>query len=38
LRALDALHLATYLAARKAIPNLAMMSTDDRLREAAGIV
>jgi predicted nucleic acid-binding protein len=35
LRALDALHLATFLAARRKIAGLAMLTTDERLAEAA---
>jgi len=36
LRALDALHLATFLLARRRIEGLALLTVDDRLREAAG--
>ncbi len=36
LRTLDALHLATFLAARRRLPDLTMLTTDDRLREASG--
>jgi predicted nucleic acid-binding protein len=36
LRTLDALHLATFLAARRRIPGLAMLTADDRLRVASG--
>ena len=36
LRTLDALHLATFLAARRRIPGLAMLTADDRLRAASG--
>jgi hypothetical protein len=34
-RTLDALHLASVLAARKAVPDLVVLSLDDRVREAA---
>jgi len=34
LRALDALHLATYLAARRRIPELELVTVDERLRAA----
>ena len=34
LRTLDALHLATFLAAQRRIPGLAMLTVDDRLRLA----
>jgi predicted nucleic acid-binding protein len=36
LRALDALHLATFLAARRRIAGLELLTADERLREAAG--
>lgn len=36
LRTLDALHLATFFAARRRIPGLAMLTADDRLRVASG--
>lgn len=36
LRALDALHLATFVVARRRIEGLAMLTTDERLAEAAG--
>jgi predicted nucleic acid-binding protein len=36
LRSLDALHLATFLAARRRIPGLSMLTVDDRLRLACG--
>jgi len=35
-RTLDAIHLASALTARKAMPDLAMLSLDDRIRMAAG--
>jgi predicted nucleic acid-binding protein len=35
-RTLDAIHLASALTARKAVPGLAMLSLDDRIRTAAG--
>ena len=35
LRTLDALHLATYLAARRRIEGLRLLTVDDRLQEAA---
>lgn len=35
LRSLDALHLATYLLARREIEGLELLTVDDRLREAA---
>jgi predicted nucleic acid-binding protein len=35
-RTLDAIHVASALAARKAVPDLAMLSLDDHVREAAG--
>lgn len=35
LRSLDALHLATYLLARREIDDLELLTVDDRLREAA---
>lgn len=34
-RTLDALHLASMLTARKALPDLVVLSLDDRVREAA---
>jgi predicted nucleic acid-binding protein len=37
LRALDALHLATFFAARRSIPDLDLLTADGRLREAAGL-
>ena len=36
LRSLDALHLATYLLARRKLGSLELLTADDRLREAAG--
>jgi uncharacterized protein len=36
LRALDALHLATFLLARRRIEGLVLLTVDDRLREAVG--
>lgn len=36
LRALDALHLATFVIARRKMEGLAMLTTDARLAEAAG--
>ncbi len=36
LRTLDALHLATFLAARRRIEGLELISTDERLLDAAG--
>ncbi len=36
LRSLDALHLATYLLVRRQIKDLELLTTDNRLREAAG--
>ena len=36
LRSLDALHLATFLLARREIGDLQLLTTDDRLRSAAG--
>jgi predicted nucleic acid-binding protein len=38
LRTLDALHLATYLLARRSIANLELLTADKRLREAATTV
>jgi predicted nucleic acid-binding protein len=38
LRTLDALHLATFLLARRRIEGLELLTADDRLRQAAGIV
>jgi predicted nucleic acid-binding protein len=37
LRALDALHLATFVLARRRIEGLQLLTVDDRLREAAGL-
>jgi hypothetical protein len=37
LRALDALHLATFVLARRRIDGLEMFTVDDRLREAAAV-
>ncbi len=37
LRTLDALHLATYLLARRRIPDLELLTADRRLSEAAGL-
>ncbi|MEK7269987.1 MAG: PIN domain-containing protein [Planctomycetota bacterium] len=34
LRALDALHLATFLSARRRLPDLTLLTADERLREA----
>jgi predicted nucleic acid-binding protein len=34
-RTLDAIHLASALTARKAVPDLAMLTLDDRIRKAA---
>jgi len=36
LRALDALHLATFLLARRRIEGLVLLTVDDRLRDAVG--
>ena len=36
LRALDALHLATFLLARRRIEGLELLTADERLRQAAG--
>jgi predicted nucleic acid-binding protein len=36
LRVLDALHLATFLLARRRIEGLVLLTVDDRLREAVG--
>ncbi len=36
IRTLDAIHLATALVARKAIPDVALLSLDNRIREAGG--
>ena len=36
LRSLDALHLATFVLARREIGELQLLTTDDRLRSAAG--
>lgn len=36
LRALDALHLATFVLARRRIAGLELLTADERLREAAG--
>lgn len=38
LRTLDALHLSTYLLARREIPDLELLTADKRLSEAAAIV
>lgn len=38
LRALDAIHLATYLLARRRIGSLELVTVDERLRDAAGVV
>ena len=38
LRALDALHLATFVLARQKLGDLELLTVDDRLREAAGVV
>jgi predicted nucleic acid-binding protein len=38
LRALDALHLATFVVARRRIEGLAMLTTDERLADAAAAV
>lgn len=38
LRALDALHLATFVIARRRIAGLGLLTTDTRLAEAAGAV
>jgi predicted nucleic acid-binding protein len=38
LRTLDALHLATFVLARQQIEGLELLTTDDRLRRAAGVV
>jgi predicted nucleic acid-binding protein len=38
LRTLDALHLATYLLARRRLSGLELLTTDDRLRKAAKAV
>ena len=35
-RTLDALHLATFSLARREIEDLALLTADERLREAAG--
>jgi predicted nucleic acid-binding protein len=37
LRALDALHLATFVVARRRIDGLEMLTVDDRLRDAAAL-
>ncbi len=37
LRALDAIHLATYVLARRRIPGLELLTVDQRLLEAAGL-
>jgi predicted nucleic acid-binding protein len=37
LRTLDALHLATFVLARRRMEGLELLTTDDRLREAAGV-
>ena len=36
IRTLDAIHLASALVARGALPGLALLSLDDRIRRAAG--
>jgi predicted nucleic acid-binding protein len=36
LRALDAIHAATYLAARRRIEGIELVTVDERLREAVG--
>lgn len=38
LRALDALHLATFVLARRRIKGLELLTVDDRMRHAAGVV
>ncbi len=38
LRALDAIHLATYLTARRRVRSLELLTADERLRDAAGVV
>jgi hypothetical protein len=39
LRALDAIHLATYVLARRRLAGLELLTTDDRLQHAAtGVV
>jgi predicted nucleic acid-binding protein len=38
LRALDAIHLATFVLARRRIPELELLTADDRLRSAAAAV
>lgn len=38
LRTPDALHLATYLLARRKIDDLQLLTTDERLRDAAAVV
>jgi predicted nucleic acid-binding protein len=35
IRTLDAIHLATFLAARKRLPSLKLLTTDQRLRDVA---
>jgi predicted nucleic acid-binding protein len=37
-RTLDALHLATFVLARRRMEGLELMSSDDRLLDAAGVV
>jgi hypothetical protein len=37
-RALDALHLATFVLARRKMEGLELLCTDDRLRDAAGVI
>lgn len=37
LRALDAIHLASFLLARRRIQGLELLTVDERLREAAGV-
>lgn len=38
LRTLDALHLATFVLARRRMPSLVLLTADERLRAAAGAV
>lgn len=38
LRALDALHLATFVAARRRLAGLELLTVDERLRDAVGVV
>lgn len=37
LRPLDALHLATFILARRRIPSLTLLTADERLEQAAGL-